>query len=153
MHNALLISCFLILFPGGLQTLSGQKPGNRIYLNVTDERKVISRNIGQGLLLRAVKESSVTHRHFGWRLEVVRSPYRRTARNLLYRNRAGHGADQSQVYAWHIAEGHFPNERELRVKGYPYTVRVALVDCRVEGKGADARFVSGEMRLTWERHR
>lgn len=153
MHKILLIGSFLMLFLNGHQIVSGQQLNNTIHLNVTDERKVISRHIGRGLLLRAVKESSAEHRHFGWRLEVVRKPYRRTAPNLLYQNKAGHGADQSQVYAWHLAEQHFPNERELRVKEYPYTVRVVLVDCTVEGRGPEARFISGQMKVSWERRR
>lgn len=128
-----------------------QKPGHTISLRVTEPRNVISRDIGDGLVLRLIKESSVNREHFGWRLEVARKPYRKNSSNLLYQNKAGRGADQSQVYAWHIAEQHFPNERALRVRGYPYTVRVVLVACQVEGRGPDAGFISGEMRISWER--
>ena len=52
-----------------------------------------------------------------------------------------------------MADRHFPNERELRVRGFPYVVRVALVDPTVEGSGPQAGFVSGAMRVTWERRR
>lgn len=153
MHKTLFICALLLLFLSCPRAVSGQQTGNAIQLDVTDRRKVVTRSIGRGLLLKVVKERSERHEHFGWRLEVVRKPYRHASPNLLYRNKAGYGADQSQVYAWHLAERQFPNERELKVRGYPYTVRVVLADCAVEGSGAEARFISGEMRISWERHR
>jgi hypothetical protein len=130
---------------------AGRRPARALTLDVTARQRVFTRELGRGLLLRVVKERSASREHFGWRLEVVRKPYRRTSRNLLYQNSAGHGADPSQVYAWHVAERHFPDDRELKVRGYPYTVRVVLADCRVEGRGPEAGFVSGELRITWER--
>ena len=153
MRKKLFICALLLLCLSCPHTASGQQRSNEIHLNVTDRRKVVSRSIGRGLLLKVVKERSERHEHFGWRLEVVRKPYRRASPNLLYRNKAGYGADQSQVYAWHLAERQFPNERELRVRGYPYTVRVVLADCTVEGSGDEARFISGELRISWERNR
>lgn len=124
---------------------------NAVTLDVTDGRRLITRQLGRGLLLRVVKERSARHEHFGWRLEVVRAPYRRTSPNLLYQNRAGHGADPSQVYAWHVSDNHFPSERELKVRGQPYVVRVELSESRVEGSGPEARFVSGRLKVSWER--
>lgn len=128
-----------------------QAGSGTLTLDVTDARTLHTRRLGDGLVLRVVKERSAHHRHFGWRLEVVRAPYRRTSANLLYQNRAGHGADPSQVYAWHVSDSHFPSERELKVRGRPYVVRVALVDCEVEGSGPEAGFVSGRLHISWER--
>ena len=152
MRPKLLFCClFLSLLLVGQATVSGQKRSGSLSFSVMDGRQVTSRPLGDGLVLRAVRERSADHEHFGWRLEVVRRPYRRTSRNLLYQNTASHGADQSQLYAWHLAEQHFPDERLLPVRGYPYTVRVVLADCMVEGRGADARFTAGEVRISWER--
>jgi hypothetical protein len=151
MQTSLLAIILSALLFNGQSPVARQPPGNRFTLGVTDGRKVVSREIGRGLLLRLVKERSVEREHFGWRLEVVRKPYRRRSRNLLYQNRVGSGADPSQFYAWHVAEQHFPDERELKVKGYPYTVRVACMSCRVEGRGAEAGFISGEIEVSWER--
>ena len=84
--------------------------------NVTDGRRVITRDMGRGLLLRVVKERSVSQEHYGWRVEVVPKPYRQSSRNLLYHSRRTLGAHPSQVYAWHVTSGQFPNERESLMK-------------------------------------
>ncbi|HYP53022.1 MAG TPA: hypothetical protein VEQ42_05750 [Pyrinomonadaceae bacterium] len=86
-------------------------------------------------------------------MEVVRVPYRRDSRNLLYHSRRTLGAHPSQVYAWHVASGEFPNERVLDVWGRPLSERVELIEPLTEGGGPDARFVSGEIRITWGRKR
>ncbi|HEV7906351.1 MAG TPA: hypothetical protein VGO96_21095 [Pyrinomonadaceae bacterium] len=129
---------------------AGQR-GGILTFGVTDGRKVIERDMGGGLLLRVVKERSVSQEHYGWRVEVVRKPYRRSSRNLLYHSRRTLGAHPSQVYAWHVTSGEFPNERALEVWGYPVTVRVTLIDPTAEGAGADGRFLSGTLKITWER--
>jgi hypothetical protein len=125
------------------------RPGGELTFGVTDAREVITRRVGPGLLLRAVKEPSATQQHFGWRVEVVRSPYRKDARNLLYHSRRTRGAHPSQVYAWHVTSGHFPNVRELPVEGRAVVVRVELINPVAEGTGPDSRFVSGEMKISW----
>lgn len=130
---------------------SAQGRGGALSFGVTDARKVIVRDMGRGLLLRVVKESSASQRHFGWSVEVVRKPYRRTSRNLLFSRGETHGAHPSQVFAWHVSEREFPAERELDVRGYPVTVRIELLDPVVEGEGAERRFASGEIRITWGR--
>jgi hypothetical protein len=121
--------------------------------DVTDGRKVITRDMGGGLLLRVVKERSVNQEHYGWRVEVVRKPYRRSSRNLLYHSRRTLGAHPSQVYAWHVTSNQFPNDRELDVLGRPIRVRVELINAVAEGDGPDSRFVSGEVRITWNESR
>jgi hypothetical protein len=134
------------------QTKGAVRPEGTLSFDVTDGRSVITRDMGGNLLLRVVKERSVSQEHYGWRVEVVRrKPYRRDARNLLYHSRRTLGAHPSQVYAWHVVAGEFPNERNLDVWGYPLIVRVELVQPSVEGTGADSRFVSGKLRITWGR--
>lgn len=123
-----------------------------VSIDVTDERSLITRRIGRTLILRLVKERSVDREHFGWDVEVVRAPYRLESENLLYSN-LGHGPDPSMVYAWHVSDRYYPNERELPVRGYPYVVKVALADPRVEGSGPEAGFVSGTLVVSWARRR
>jgi hypothetical protein len=148
-----IVSAILLAAVGaGAQGRAGMLEGE-LSFGVTDGRKVIARDMGAGLLLRAVKERSVTREHFGWRLEVVRKPYRASSRNLLYRSRRTLGAHPSQVYAWHVTSGQFPNLRDLDVRGRPITVRVELVNPVAEGDGPDARFVSGELKIIWTRGR
>ncbi|HYG09652.1 MAG TPA: hypothetical protein VD835_06740 [Pyrinomonadaceae bacterium] len=136
---------------GFAQTVDGGQPGGGLAFDVTDGRKVITRDMGRGLLLRVVKERSVSQEHYGWRVEVVRKPYRSSSRNLLYHSRRTLGAHPSQIYAWHVTSGEFPNERALEVWGYPVTVRVTLINPVAEGAGPDGRFVSGTLKITWER--
>jgi hypothetical protein len=136
---------------GFAQTVKGERPGGILAFEVTDGRKVITRDIDGRLLLRVVKERSVSQEHYGWRVEVVRKPYRRSSRNLLYHSRKTLGAHPSQVYAWHVTSGEFPNERALEVWGYPVIVRVTLINPAAEGAGEDGRFVSGTIKIIWER--
>lgn len=131
------------------QAAARVRSGGPLNFSVTDRRRVITRDMGGGLLLRAVKERSANAEHFGWRVEVVRRPYRETSRNLLYHSRRTLGAHPSQVYAWHVASGQFPNERELDVSGRPVAVRLELINPEVVGEGPESRFVSGELRITW----
>lgn len=135
------------------QTAAAEQPVGMLTFDARDGRKVITRDIGRGLLLRVVKERSVSQEHYGWRVEVVRKLYRRSSRNLLYHSRRTLGAHPSQVYAWHVTSNEFPNERELDVLGYPVTVRVTLIDPVAEGDGSDSRFMSGTIKITWERKR
>ena len=134
---------------GFAQTVNVERRGDLLAFDVTDGRKVITRDMGRGLLLRVVKERSVSQEHYGWRVEVVRKPYRRSSRNLLYHSRRTLGAHPSQVYAWHVTSGEFPNERALEVWGYPVTVRVTLINPAAEGAGAEGRFVSGTIKISW----
>lgn len=141
---------FMSTISAAQASAAGQRGGILIF-GVTDGRKVITRDMGGGLLLRVVKERSVSQEHYGWRVEVVRKPYRRSSRNLLYHSRRTLGAHPSQVYAWHVTSAEFPPERALDVWGYPVTVRVTLINPAAEGAGEDGRFVSGTIRITWER--
>lgn len=132
------------------QTGTKERSDGGLTFGVTDARRVITGEVGPGLLLRAVKERSATQEHFGWRIEVVRKPpYRKNTRNLLYHGRRTLGAHPSQVYAWHVTSGHFPNVRELAVEGRALVVRVELINPVAEGAGSDSRFTSGEIKISW----
>ena len=127
-----------------------QKYAGSLSFGVTDKRKVITSSIDKNLLLRVVKENSVSQQDIGWSVEVVRTPYRRNSLNLLYERKVS-GEHPSQVFAWHVAEKTFPNERALEVRGYPIKVRIELIEPVVVGEGADRRFVSGKIKISWER--
>jgi hypothetical protein len=152
MTRVLLIAA-LALCASASAAAQARVSGGTLNFGVTDARRVITRDMGRGLLLRVVKESSVSQRHFGWSVEVVRKPYRRSSRNLLFRRGETHGAHPSQVFAWHVSEREFPPERELEVRGRPVLVRITLLDPVVEGEGPDRHFASGEIRITWEPRR
>lgn len=143
---AALVACAAVVAPA-----QGRGAGAALSFGVTDGRRLITRDMGRGLLLRVLKESSAGRRHFGWSVEVVRKPYRPASRNLLIRRGVTHGAQPSQVFAWHVSEREFPAERVLKVSGHPLTVRIELLDPVVEGEGPESHFVSGDIRITWGR--
>lgn len=151
MSKSLFIVIFSFVFCIGQTLQTNAQSSDSLSVSITDKRKIITRNIDKNLLLRVVKDSSVKHEHFGWLVEVVRQPYKRSSRNLIYTNPAGVGADASQVYAWHIAGNEFPSEREIKVRGYPYSVKISLINGKSDGNGPDARFISGTLRISWER--
>ena len=39
----------------------------------------------------------------------------------------------------------------LPVYGYPYEIRIRLVDCRTAGSGANAVFAAGTIEVAWRR--
>lgn len=121
---------------------------NKISIDVTDTRKVITRDVNKNLLLRLVKDS-INHEHFCWYVEVFRKPYRKNSANLIYTNKTGVTSDRSQVCAWQVSEQYFPNERELKVRGYPFAVKIALINPATEGTESSARFVSGTLEVSW----
>ena len=138
----------LMLF--GFQNIKAQNnQSNTLLIDVTSNQKVISRSIDKNLLLRVVKESSALQKNFGWRLEVVRKPYRINSANLIYHKKMATGSDPSQIYAWHISDNYFPNEREIKVRGYRFVVKIKLINCKTEGSGPDARFISGKLKVSW----
>ena len=153
MKKVLLLSAIILCAAvvADAQRVAAGGRGGTLSFDVTDARSVITRDMGGNLLLRAVKEKSVSQEHYGWRVEVVRKPYRRSSRNLLYHSRRTLGAHPSQVYGWHVASGEFPNERELDVWGHPVTVKLTLLNPTVRGAGPDAAFVSGTLKITWGR--
>jgi hypothetical protein len=147
-----LFAVFALAFFGQTVAMNAQTV-DTLSINVTDERKIITRDINKNLLLRLIKDKSVDHEHFGWLVEVVRKPAGKNSTNLIYTNKLGVGADQSQVYAWHVAGGEFPNERQIKVRGYPYLIKISLKDPKIEGSGPDSRFVSGTLQISWSRQK
>jgi hypothetical protein len=88
----------------------------------------------------------------GWNVQVTRKPIRqKSSWNLLFHSLQWHGPYPSEVYAWHVSEHYFANERTLDIRGYPYRVRIALVNPIVEGERSQARFKSGKVRISWRR--
>ena len=145
-----LLAIILSAVAAQAQTGTKGKSAGELSFGVTDTRQRITGEVGPSLLLRAVKERSATQEHFGWRIEVVRRPpYRKETRNLLYHGRRTLGAHPSQVYAWHVTSGQFPNVRELPVEGRALVVRVELINPVAEGTGSDSRFISGEIKISW----
>jgi hypothetical protein len=143
----------LALLPHAFGSVPARTPAGSVAVHVSDAREVVTRKIARNLLLRIVKDRSVDCDQYGWQLEVVRLPYHHDSPNLIYSNPSGHGADPSQVYAWHVAEQHFPNQRKLRVQGYPYEVSLDLSDVRVRGTGPQACFDTATLTVSWERVR
>ena len=122
--------------------LATTKSRGALTFDVTDKRKVITKNIDRDLLLRVEKVGS------GWDVKAVRKPYNpNSSHNLLYHSREWHGPYPSQVEAWQVTERYFPNVRELNVRGYSYLVKIALINPIVENGG----FVSGTIRISWKR--
>jgi len=117
-----------------------------ITIDLLDDRVMLSRVIAPELVVRLVNVGGSEHQ--GWEVEVLRRPVSVDSRNLIHS--APHGPDLSEVFAWHVAERHFPDERIIDVRGYPITVTIQLIDPRVTGKGPDARFVSGRLRVSWK---
>ena len=125
-----------------------QQPAERssITIDLLDDRIMLSRVIAPELVVRLVNIGGSEHQ--GWEVEVLRRPVSVDSRNLIHY--APHGPDLSEVFAWHVAERHFPDERTIDVRGYPITVTIQLIDPRVTGTGPDARFVSGRLRVGWK---
>lgn len=113
-----------------------------IAIDLTDARTLYLRDITPELMLAIRKESSA-----GWSLEVVRRPLTANAPNLI--GGAG-GADASQVYASQVSARTYSNPRVLPVQGAPYELRVDLEDAKVNGKGGQAAFTDGKLRISWQ---
>lgn len=125
--------------------------GRTLTIDLIDPKPLVSRSIENVLLLRIIKESTVLHEHFGWKIEIVPIPSHTDAENLVYTNPDGLGPDPSMIFAWHVMELYYPDARNLSVRGYPYIVHVRLEDPQVRGKGENAAFLSGKLLISWER--
>lgn len=148
MRKLIYIALFsVVLFIG--QSVNAQTNSGTFTINLTANQKLYTQDINNDLLLRVVKDSSVNNKHFGWIIEVVKNPYRRNSRNLIYQNKTGNTADLSQVYAWHIGNDEFPNRRRLKVKNYPLSVKINLISPKTKGEAESRRFVSGKLQISW----
>ena len=144
-----LLAILAVLLLNGLNTEATQKRGGSLTFDVGDERKVITRSIDKHLLLRVVRVDSGTQGDFSRDIQVVRKPFHINSSNLLYHSREWHGPYPSQVDAWQVAKEYFPNERKLDVRGYPYEVKIILIDPVVAGD--EPSFVSGKIKIIWKR--
>jgi hypothetical protein len=150
MHEKTTRRLFLLtvaaLLPHSFIVGAKQKPATSFSFDVTDSRAAIYRDVSRDLILRVVKEEK------GWRVQVASKPTsNESAWNLLYHSLKWRGPHPSEVYAWHVSERYFSNERTLGVRGYPFEVRIVLMNPAVDGEGARARFKSGKVKISWER--
>lgn len=152
MIKSISIALLMLLQPSGFTSPRGHS--GALTIDLTDKHPLITRDIGDNLLLRVVKVSSARGGDFGWDIEVVRKPYDPDiSENLLYHSRQWHGPYPSQVEAWQVSQKYFPNERELGVRGYAVSVRISLVEPVVKGSGSEAQFTSGAVKISWEQRR
>jgi hypothetical protein len=147
MRNLCLIMAAAVLLHGsGVE--AKPKAARSFSFDLADSRTTIYRDIGKDLVLRAVKED------VGWSIQVTRKPAgRESSWNLLFHSLRWHGPHPSDIYAWHVAERYYSNERMLAVRDYPYEVRIILMNPVVEGEGARAKFKSGRVKISWRRTR
>jgi hypothetical protein len=142
----ILLTTIAFIFLLSFNVEAKQKSVNSFSFNVTDNRSTIYRDISKDLALRVVKDE------MGWSVQVTQKPVnQKSSWNLLYHSLKWHGPYPSEVYAWHITERYFLNERVLSVRGYPYEVHIILVNPVIEGEGSQARFKSGKVRISWRR--
>jgi hypothetical protein len=132
--------------------LSAAPPHDRtLRFDVTDPRETISREIDSTLLLRVVRITHSRVAHFGWEVQVAERRSGSAETNVLRRGIPSDGPHPSDVLAWLSRERHFPDDRRLPVPGYPYEIRIRLIDCRTTRVGEDTGFVSGSVEITWRR--
>jgi hypothetical protein len=147
--NRFSLTFLAVLVLGGLNLEAKQRYAGKLTFDVRDKRELITRSISKDLLLRVKRVRSARQEYFGWDVEVVRKPIEANSSNLLYHSKEWHGPYPSQVDAWQVATKYFPNQRELDVRGYPYEVKLILIDPVVEGAGES--FVSGSIQILWRR--
>jgi hypothetical protein len=147
MRNLCLVMAVAILLHGSGVVVNA-KPARSFSFDLADSRVALYRDICEELVLRVVKED------VGWSVQVTRKPAgRNSSWNLLFHSLRWHGPHPSDVYAWHVTERYYSSERTLGVRGYPYEVRITLMNPVVEGEGSRARFKSGRAKISWRRTR
>jgi hypothetical protein len=126
-------------------------PNHSLRFDVTDPREIIAREIDATLLLRVLRIAHSRVPHFGWEVQVAERDAGSTGPNVLRRGIASGGPHPSDVLAWLSHERYFPDDRRLPLPGYPYELRIRLIDCRTASIGEDIGFVSGSVEITWRR--
>jgi hypothetical protein len=117
-----------------------------VRFSVTDTTEVFERPLGRALRIRVTREPPL-----GWTVSVVRTSSNVDEPNLLYHSRAWHGPYPTDAFSlWHHREV-FPDERYLPVYGYPYEIRIRLIDCRTSETGDNVVFEAGSMEVAWRR--
>jgi hypothetical protein len=133
-------------------SLWASEPGDQhLRFEITDPRDEITQAIGAVLMLRVVRVAHEQVPHFGWEVQVVERTDRGQGTNLLRRNPSSGGPHPTDILAWLSRDRHFPDDRTLIVPGYPYEIRIRLIDCRAEQINDNASFVSGHVEISWRR--
>jgi hypothetical protein len=104
----------------------------------------VRRQISDKLVLVARPEDDE-----GLSVEVVDADGGADALNLLYHSNEWHGPYPTQVYAWHVARGYFPNSRWVCVRGYPVEVHITLEHPKVKEVAAVPVFQGGRLAVAW----
>jgi hypothetical protein len=130
---------------------AGELRDHAFRVDVIDPRNEITQAIDATLMLRVVRVPHERVPHFGWEVQVVERAAQGSRNNLLRRKTFSGGPHPTDVLAWLSRDRHFPDDRTLRVPGYPYEIRIRLIDCRTEPIGDDVSFVSGRVEISWRR--
>lgn len=141
----------LIAISSAATSLAGKPRDQPLRVDVTDPRTEITQAIDATLMLRVVRVPHERVPHFGWEVQVVERTARGSGNNLLRRKTSSGGPHPTDVLAWLSRDRHFPDDRTLIVRGYPYEILIRLIDCRTEAIDDDASFVSGRMEISWRR--
>ncbi len=137
--------------PGAAALSADSLPAQTLRFDVTDPRDTITREIDSTLLLRVVRIAHSRVAHFGWEVQVAERGAGSVGTNVLRRGIPSGGPHPSDVLAWLSRERYFPDDRRLRLPGYPYEIRIRLIKCRTVLVGDDTGFVSGSVEITWRR--
>lgn len=149
MISPMKIWLLLLISACSLNIALGQK--GSIVIDLSDNRRTITRKIDKNLVLRIIKDPSVEHENFGWVVEINRRSVKPSSDNLIYTNKFGEGADASQVSAWQFTEpeSEFTAHRRFKVRGAPYIVEIDVIDPQGAGKATGSEFLSGQLRVSW----
>lgn len=151
MTRALLERSIVLLMLLATTPTTAVRSETGLRFDVTDPRDVIIRTMDSSLALRVVRVRHSRVAHFGWEVQVVERSAGASGRSLLRHRSFSGGPHPTDVLAWLSHERYYPDERTLPVLGYPYEVRIRLIDCRTEQVGEDVGFVSGSVVVTWRR--
>lgn len=141
----------LLILPAITVPSANAQSTGALRFDVTDQRDVITQEMDSALSLRVVRVRHSRVAHFGWEVHVVERSAGGSRKSLLRHRSFSGGPHPTDVLAWLSRERYFPDERTLPVLGYPYEIRIRLIDCRTEQVGEDVGFVSGSVEITWRR--
>jgi len=104
----------------------------------------VRRQINENLLLVASPYSDE-----GLDIKAVKAHAGQDSFNLLYHSEEWHGPYPTQVSAWQVAEGYFPNSRWVCVWGYPIEVHITIEHPKVKKVGDEVVFQDGTLVVSW----
>lgn len=123
-----------------------QDNNNTLVIPLAEQTRLYLRELAPGYVLSVRRQAGADNASKGWGLEVLSRPITADAANLL------EGRGPLLVLAGNVvdrkARVRYP--QTMQVKGTAYQLKVDLHRPKVEGKGSEAVFTSGELRLTWE---